>query len=127
MKSSTEVVTLDDYITAFSKTMALELIKLVDDQGKQRGEEVRRRIVLEFLAGFVSGAVCRVLEPSVQEGATNEQRYAAVSESFSSHKRLMQEAIAAGFTASMSQFSGRSVEYYCQIKIVPEIVNKSIN
>lgn len=125
MKSNTQYISIDDWISAYSKTMALELIGLIDGQRKEKGDLVGKALTLQFLAAFTAASVVRSL--GNQREGTSAEQFEAASKGFLEHKVSVQDAVAAGFSGAMREYSGKSVDYYCQIKVVPEVVSKSVN
>ncbi len=121
----TPPATIDEWILAFSKTMALEFVRLIDEQSKAYGPNVGKAVAVNFIAAFTAATVVRSL--GSEKIGTESAQYKATTDSFLAHKVLIQEAIAAAFTGPMSEFSGKPVEYYCTIKTVPQMPSKSIN
>lgn len=119
---SIKTVTLEESVEILAKALALEMSKLIDGHG---GPTVNSIFASQFIAAFVAARACRSL--SVDPQVPEHKRYDASSKAFLGYLNQTSEAVSAGFTAAMSQFSGQTVEYYCQIKLVPEVASSSIN
>lgn len=98
--------------------------RLFAAQARNRGGgNTARFLAMLFLAKFVGSIVLSVLneKPST---TSEEENYKHSVKTFSDIKLKIQEAVAAGFTGAMTVFTGHQVEYYSQIKTVPEAANK---
>jgi len=125
MSSNTKVLTTQELVSSLAKTLALEMSKLIDNQAEHRGGDAAFHLSTQLLAAFVAARACNSLK--VPGNLTPPQQFEVACASFQTFKVACQEAVAAGFTAAMSEFSGQHVEYYCQIKVVPEPLSKLVN
>lgn len=126
MKPMTKII-LKDWMEGFSDLMAVELVKLIDAQGVNNGPEITQAIISHFLSSFTALTVLKCLGEKPSSGKGSEEEYQLASTRFLAHKILIQEAVAAAFSGALSEFTGRNVEYYCQIKLVPEPINDLVN
>jgi len=55
---------------------------------------------------------------------TKEEMLNFAMKNFAALKVSIQESVAAGFQGAVSTFSGQQVDYYCQVKPIPEPINK---
>ncbi len=122
-----DTVSLENWISDFAKTMALGLIKIMDEQGAEHGVEVAHSAATQFTGAFIAALTCRALGNNRIVPGTSKEQYEKVSLQLAAHKTRVQEAVAAGFAGAMSEFVGRPVEYYCLIQPVPEPVTQAIN
>lgn len=117
-----DIITFKQESEQFTDMMVTESFKLIEGHVGQRGSKVSRSVSTMFIAKLIGRMVYRALTDK-QEGSKDDQ-YRKAKESFADMKVRLTDCVAAGFQAAMSKFAGRQVEYYCQIRTVPEPVNK---
>lgn len=83
-----------------------------------------RELSMTFLASFIGSIVYAVLKEKPVKSKDMKDALDFTANNFLELKIGMQNAMAAGFQGAMQEYSGKSVEYYCQVKTVPEPVNK---
>jgi len=108
----------------FSQMLVDETFKLLDAQTKN-GKAATKEVASIFVARFTGVLLYRTLTDSNDIKDKNEL-YLHTSKNFSDLKSKLQDAVAAGFSGAMSKFTKKHVEYYCQVKPVPEPINKKM-
>jgi len=108
-----------------SDQLALELVtetfKLIDGQGGVASTQV----AVNFLARFAGTLVYRSLKQQAPTTCkTPEEMVQFTGRNFAGMKVCVQEAISAAFSGAMKTYAGQDIEYYCQVKPVPEPLNK---
>lgn len=122
-----DLISLEDWRCKLSKEITEEILKIVDREQDSLGREFALSLISTFMATFISAVVYQALSEEVKNSKNEvdkKKTYDKVYKNLSDMKEGMQDAIAAGFQGAMSTFSGKPIEYYCQIKTIPEPMNK---
>ena len=118
---------INEWLDSFSTQMSDGAINLCQAKASSRGGiDVYKALICAIVAKMVGTAAVHVLMSAPEELKGEKVRYEYVKEAFVSYKAGIQEAVAAAFTAAMSNFSGKELEYYCLIKPVPEPPTKQV-
>lgn len=120
-------VSFQQWAEDFSVLLTNETFKLIDSKNKSNGPEAGRYVATTYLARFVGTLLFRTLTERNQLNTTKEEQEDFVMKNAAELKTAIQEAVSMGFQSAMTQFSGRQIEYYCQIKPVPEPVSNKVN
>ncbi len=123
-KKTTIVKTDEDNIDELSSMMAKGFLDILNAQVKVRGDHDARELYTHFIAKLVGGIVYNSLTDLPGDVKGKEAQYNWTVKSFDNAKDRMQEAVSAGFQLALTKYTGVRTEYYCQIKPVPEPVNK---
>lgn len=81
---------------------------------------------IHFLAAFVGALVHMALSDRGSGEIKGKELEKYVIDNFAHVKHRVQEAVAAGFTGAMNEHSKEEIEYYCQVKVVPPVVNNKV-
>lgn len=128
MSNKTRILDINEWIDNYSTFMADEALKLLQAQGEKKGPEVHRALLIHFLARVLTNAVFNVLhERPKSETATKKEILEHNKKNFSEFKEQVQDMVALSFQTAMSHYGGKTMEYYCQIRPVPEPVNGTVN
>lgn len=103
----------------FVNEIVLETQRILESKSPKNAEMYRN-----FLAKFIGMMVYRSLEANPEVKLTNDQLFKFKSKNFLNMKTLVSDVVAAAMGGAMRKFSGKDIEYYCQIKTVGEPVNK---
>jgi len=113
-----------EWADELATTVAKETFKLLDAQGYKKGLTIQRHLLVNYVAKFTAMMVAQALheEPG---GAMNQREKAEyTATNFSEIKDLLQQSMAAAFEGAVADYTGKQTDFYCQIKRVPEPVNK---
>lgn len=100
------------------------LSKAINMLDKEHGPLAAESAYCSFLATAVHNQSMSVLKCQTEPGTTKEQHAKVVMREFALHKKNTANSIALGFSTAMSDFSGREIEYVCQIMPEPPTANK---
>lgn len=109
-----------EYASDLGELMSEDVFKMIERQ-TGTNKEAAKYIQAMFVSRFVQMVVASALEEN--KHVSDKELLKVMSET----KMALQNAVAAGFQNAMTEFSGRQVEYYCQIKVVPEPVSNKLN
>lgn len=123
-KRAKPLLTLEEWCEDLASKTALNIYELFEDQAAIVGPDNHRHLFSVFLAGIISATVYRSLAICPANLKSDEERCRYAEDSFTDMKNRIQEAVAAGFTGGMKSWSGESLDYYCQVKVMPEAANK---
>jgi hypothetical protein len=127
MSKDLKVLDLNQWIDSFSAFMAEETLKILRANSEKRGPEVGRALCIHFLSRVLANTVLDTLNTRKESAKTEEEQYNYSKKLFLDLKLQVQDAVALSFQTALGHFTGRQVEYYCQIKPIPEPLNKTVN
>ncbi len=113
---------LNSWVEEFGSFIAEETSKLIRTCAKPKGEGLVEKLTQNFLENMIENVVMDALTKHAD--LPPHQAYSATKDAVAQAKSNIQTAIAIGFEKAFHKFSGREVEYYCQIHLVPEPINK---
>jgi hypothetical protein len=111
----------DKALHAMTNHMTAEVLTYLNKREKEGGNIFAKELALNFVSKLVSCLVYKTLQERPTETIEGEQLADYVTANFATFKSGIQDAIATSFQAAMSQYSGKAIDYYCQIKLVPEV------
>jgi|SRR5579859_1720362 len=126
-KKNTVKITLKEWIDNISSSYAQETIKILFSLMKTEDLYIKNAILSSFIGQLVKSSLNNTfyeLTPDLIE--TNSNADNAIKH-FNNLKHSIEEDVAKAFTQALSEYSGISTEYYCQIRLVPEPKSTSIN
>lgn len=106
-----------------ARALASNYFATVQEHKRTYGVESAHDLSSAFIACVVAGMAYRVLseEPKRADKAAMEKSLVV---NYTTLKGSVCNAVAAGFTGAMSKWAKKSVEYYCQVKLVPKPTSK---
>jgi hypothetical protein len=122
-KNHEMVVSLDEWVDNFTSYIAAENIKLIRSYGADKGDKALKKLYVSFLKNYLENVVLGVLTDYPKEMMDDREIYEYVSGHFKDLKYNIQIEIADAFNDAMAKFSGHYMDYYCEIKPVPEPVS----
>lgn len=113
-------------LATLSKHMVSEVIRFIEKKREDKGDDkFASDLSIQFLASYVGALVYSVLkEPPPDLKADKDKMLEHYTRSFLEIKMRIQDAVSAGVAGALTTATGKSIEYYTQIKVVPEPVNK---
>lgn len=118
-KNLPDTTVISNWVEEFANFIAAESYKLVVVCGKPKGLSVISSLSTKFLKYYIYALVIQSLKQHADEEDT-QRGYDLTKDSFLDVKSKIQAEISAGFEKAIREFSGRNVEYYCQVKPSPE-------
>lgn len=109
-------------IELLSKKMAEEIFVSLEAKEEELGLEGVKKLTSTIIA-MISGALVLKALKSEPPGLSKQQLFEKSKTNFLNIKVQLQDALALGFSAALSSYSGQQCEYYCQVKVVPPPVN----
>jgi transketolase len=125
VKPKNQDLMLNSWVEEISGYVSEETHKLIKNVGEVKKAE--ERIATKFVKFYVSEAVLNALKASQGTDMDNEEAYEFTKEKFKDIKEELQSEISQGFELAFKLFSGKSPEYYCQIRMVPEPPSQTVN
>lgn len=117
-----KMLTQEEKVTTYASMLAAETVKLIDSTTSD--ENLRHRIKAAYIEKFVRLLVFNAVTDRPKHITKREEMLDHNINGFRELKGRVQEAVAGGFQGAMVEYSGRSVEYYCTVAVVPDPVNK---
>lgn len=125
-KSDKKLVTLDEAVRVAAEHLLAENLRILNEHANRVGVDRASAIVNTFLSGFIGAILYKVLKQDSGVLYSQEEKLELVEKKFAERKYEIQSAVAAGFQIAMSNWSGQHVEYYCQVRTVPEPINRKL-
>lgn len=122
-----KILDINDWIDDYSTFMADEALKLIDAQGNKRGPEVKRALIIHFMARVLTSTVFTVLHERPEKVKDKKERLDFNKKNYAEFKEQICEMIGMSFSTALSHYSGKSIEYYCVIKPIPDPLSKAVN
>lgn len=117
------ILKYEDLADQISSVLAHETIKLLKAQFPKESDY--RLITQIFLSKYTAQIVYETLSEAAPPDCTDlNKRYELTADKFKTVKASVQDAVSAAFSGAMRKFSGKEVDYFCQIKTVPPVANK---
>lgn len=113
-------IKFEEQAEIFSQYMVEEMCKLL----KAHAPDKFGVMMSAFLATFVGNMVYKKLQEKPETAMSKEDLFKFTKDNFIGVRMQVQEAVAAGVSGAMTTYSGKHVEYYCQVKPVPEPISK---
>lgn len=126
-KPNVKTLDLNEWIDSFSAFMAEETLKILRGHTEKRGREVGRALCIHFLSRVLATTVLDTLKDRKEDAKSEKEQYDFSKKQFLDLKVQVQDAVALSFQTALSHFTGRQVEYYCQIKPIPDAINGTVN
>lgn len=116
----------DSLKIAISQKLIEDVFLTILKEEKKNPVFKKDELILHFLTAAVGSLVyTRLMEkPKGKKAKSEEEVYEFTRDNFNRVKQDIQEAVGLAFSGSTTVFSGKTTEYYCQVKIVPEPVSK---
>ncbi len=112
---------------SLARNLAASVLRGVIDTTKEWNPGAGDRVTSMFLASFLQLLVQKALQEIPDNVFTPDELFHFSKLGLAETKVLVQNSIAAGFQKATSNFTGQDVEYYCQVRVVPEPVSRTIN
>ena len=107
------------------RTMAEEQIRLLNGAAEKAGPEAGRALALMFMQHYVETLLTNVLvEYANSSTMPNELKYEKTERNYRHMKAAIQNTIGDAFSAALSRFSSQPLDYFCDISLSPEPINK---
>jgi len=119
-KNHEMVVSLDEWVDNFTSYIAAENLKLIRSYGADKGDKALKKLYVSFLKNYLETVILAVLSDYPKEMMDDKEIYEYVSGHFKDLKYDIQNEIALAFNDAVSKFSGQYLDYYCEIKPIPE-------
>lgn len=119
---------VNKYLENAAAIMADDINKQLMTKGYSFGPEVYREMTMHFLTRVLAMTVMNVMH--YDKAPQTEDRKAAMdytNEVMQEIKAEIAQSVGSAFTHALSRFFGQPIDYYCEIKVVPEPVNKRVN
>lgn len=125
MKSKRKHIKVIDQTEEYGEFISRETHKLLKTITGTTGSN-RKILSAKFLKDFTKRLVLDSLMEHTTKSLSEQEAFTLTKQSFSDIKSSIQQEISAGFEDAFYEYTGRKVEYYCQILPVPEAINKEM-
>lgn len=116
---------IDSYVADFGEELAARTLSLIKASLPQKDDEIKKLAQQKFLKSYVETIILESLGKHVANVELSQKELEKKTEDeLLDIKLQIQGSIEAAFESAMSSFTGYSIDYYCQIKPVPEPINK---
>lgn len=108
-----------------------DLVKYISDESLKMLQALNNKsggISLDTLTAFIyhtiNTIVYNLLKSQEKKATSNEQKFKDTKDLYFTFRTQLQEAVGLAFTEAMTNFSGKDVEYVCEIQVMPAAKNK---
>lgn len=124
-------MSLTEWKEAFSQHLIDVIFKCLLEEEKERGVAFSQGVAISFLSRFIGGLVYNTLDHSTRSiqklDLTGKEQFDYTSKQYTEIKLSVENAVAAGFQGAMTTYSKMPIDFYCQVKTVPEPESKVVN
>ena len=113
-------VSLDQWVNGFAQ----ESIKMIKGSMKGRKPEEVRSVVSRMIKHLAIAIIDEALKQQPTDAANKQDMYAFVKKNLSKVKYDIQNDIAQAFAESMTKYSKKPQDYFCQVLPSPEPTSK---
>lgn len=117
---------MNTWVEDYAKFIADESLKLVKAVASPKSEAIVKKLSRQFLGFYVESLVYDSLMEYKIKNLKGEKAYQYSLQELAQVKTDIQDQIAKAFENSFKRYAGQFVEYYVQIKVVPEPKNKEV-
>lgn len=119
--------TKEEWIDEFTATMAIETRKILATAHPNLAvKDARQVVIVKFIKEIIRLTMNDILNtPDASNGADAVGHCNKVTHDFKSTKFAIADGVATAFSQATSVFAKKDIEYFCEIHIVPEQVNKT--
>lgn len=119
-------VSFEDYANQFSDLIVRETYNLIRAQNKEYGVDAVKYISTAVISKLISLILLDTLQEKPAQKSTRQHAYDFTHKNFNIIKNQIQDSVASAFSGAMMSWAGKNVEYYCQVKTVPEPTNTKV-
>lgn len=124
----TKKLIVQDWVNQISTLLASESFKLLKSQGTEKGGlDLANQLYSAFLEKYIEKMLVEALTVTPTKALTEKKNYEFTRVNFISAKTGIQDSIANAFSNSLSNFTSQKVDYYVEVKTVPDPVSKLSN
>lgn len=113
----------EEYADEIAKQVTAELLKLFLAEKREKGVAFKDMAVQRFLTCLMASLIYNDLT-DLPEGATDEELLEYSKEAYAANKEIIANSVSDAFKASMRSYSGKEVDYFCQIQQIAVDANK---
>lgn len=118
-------LTIEQQLERLGIHLSAGLLDILETYRQRGGTPVEDMLFGNVLKDMVSGMVLKSLRAAGSDPMdSKEEMYERARRRFVVLKSLVSEAVAAGFERGLGTYANRNVEYYCEIKPVPDAPTK---
>lgn len=108
--------------------MVRGVFQFLEVQRVNHGDVFKQALTHHFIKLYIGAIVFDALKSNPDTVQPSSQDILDhVMKQFGTSKADVQEAVSNAFQEAMSAFTGRTVEYYCAIAPVPDMISKAVN
>lgn len=107
--------------------MVVESLKIIDSKTKKDGDEAFRQVSAKFIERLIASLMYKTLTEESKLKLPSKALEDLHIKNANDMKLALQDSVSQGFQYAMTAYSGRTMEYYCQIKLVPQQLSTKIN
>lgn len=102
-----------------------EVKKIIESQRAKYGENYAKALEIQFLVKYIFELATYSLHKFSNTKTKAKPEYDLVAQSFSELKGNVQEAVGTAFSMAMSDFAGKSVDYYCSLQMISDPLSRT--
>ncbi len=114
-------------LATLSKNVVSQIMLFINKKRDEKNDDDFAEVLsIQILASYIASLVYRELKEVKDNNtnATQEQLHNASMDAYAAVRGRIQDAVSAGVSGAMATYTGKQLDYYTQIKVVPEPTNK---
>lgn len=115
------------WLEDISDMLVVETLKIIDAKTRKEGDEAYRQVSAKFVERFIAAIMYKTLTEEAKINLPIKVLEDLHIKNANDMKRAIQDSVSQGFQYAMTAYSGKPMEYYCQIKLVPQPFSTKIN
>ena len=118
---------MEEWADDFTSHTASAIMQALDQVGVWNKPELRRLVIQGLIGKIICDIGLKVLTNYDNLNTSRDYRekaYKKVMTEFLEFKNILQDDVASGLEEAMFLFTGRDIEYYCQIHVINQPSNK---
>lgn len=104
-----------------TKTLMVEMFKILEEERKQHGSEFGNRIMMNFLASYMTTIVFNVLKKGAMSSSDPNEQYRVTHAAFAETKQNIEECVGQAFSNAFNLFDpSRMPDYQCTVQLLDD-------
>ncbi len=125
--NSVKAQDINEWIESTAVFMADNAAKMLREKGYRYGSEVFKALSVLFLARVMTATVIEVTHDIPENITTSAEASRYAKKQFLSVKSDIQDIVGMAFTTATAAALAKPVDFYCEIKIVPDPISHARN
>lgn len=119
-----KTLTVEEWAEHYTVPIISQVYHALREEEDGLGPACKELFTGMFISGFVAALVFDALTQLKPPKTSALKKFEMTTRDFNEVKLKIQESVADGFSRAFKEFTGKGVDYYCQVRAIPEPTNK---